>query len=147
MADLQQIFAMQKKYIFFLLAICALGWGFTPYQTIFAGLALGSFFGLYNFWLLIRKMGKFDKAMDEGKKASLGTAMRFYIRNCSCSCSHFVTRILSSHCYCYRTNDSVCTTFSRKNRIWVETPIIACEREVNETWVTRIRFGQIRFSV
>jgi ATP synthase protein I len=76
MPELQQIFVMQKKYIFFLLAICALGWGFTAYQTIFAGIALGSLFGLYNFWLLVRRMGKFDRAIDKGKKASLGTTMR-----------------------------------------------------------------------
>lgn len=77
MPELQQIFVMQKKYIFFLLSICALGWGFTAYQTIFAGIALGSLFGLYNFWLLVRRMGKFDRAIAKGKKASLGTTMRF----------------------------------------------------------------------
>ena len=78
MQDLQQVYARQKKLVFFLLAFCALGWGFTPYQTVFAGLALGSLFGLYNFWLLVRRLGKFDRALTEGKKvASLGTAVRF----------------------------------------------------------------------
>lgn len=78
MQDLQQVYAKQKKLVFFLLAFCALGWGFTPYQTVFAGLALGSLFGLYNFWLLVRRLGKFDRALTEGKKvASLGTAVRF----------------------------------------------------------------------
>jgi ATP synthase protein I len=77
MPELKQVFAMQRKYIFFLLAICALGWGFTPYQDVFLGIALGSLFGLYNFWLLIRRMDKFDRALDQGKRASLGTGMRF----------------------------------------------------------------------
>ena len=78
MLDLQQVYARQKKLIFFLLAFCALGWGFTPYPTVFAGLALGGLFGLYNFWLLVRRLEKFDRSLSEGKKvASLGTALRF----------------------------------------------------------------------
>jgi len=78
MQDLQQVFQRQKKVIFFLLAICALGWGFTPYNTVFAGLALGALFGLYNFWLLVRRLEKFDRSLSEGKKVvSLGTGLRF----------------------------------------------------------------------
>jgi len=78
MQDLQQVYVRQRKLIFFLLAICALGWGFTTYQTVFAGIALGSLFGLYNFWLLVRRLEKFDRSLNEGKKVkSLGTAMRF----------------------------------------------------------------------
>lgn len=78
MPELHHIFAMQKKMFFFLLALCALGWGFTPYQSIFAGLAVGAFFGTYNFWILVRKMDKFDKSISEGKRvASLGSALRF----------------------------------------------------------------------
>ena len=78
MQDLQQVYARQKKLIFFLLAFCALGWGFTPYQTVFAGLALGALFGLYNFWLLVRRLEKFDRSLTNGKKApSLGSALRF----------------------------------------------------------------------
>ena len=45
MLELHHIFAKQKKALFFLLALCALGWGFTPYSTVFAGIALGSLFG------------------------------------------------------------------------------------------------------
>lgn len=43
MLDLHHIFAVQKRALFFLLALCALGWGFTPYQTVFAGIAIGAF--------------------------------------------------------------------------------------------------------
>jgi len=78
MLNLHHIFAVQKKALFFLLALCALGWGFTPYQTIFAGIAVGAFFGTYNFWILVRRMEKFDRAMSEGTKApSIGTVLRF----------------------------------------------------------------------
>ena len=45
MLDLHHIFAVQKRALFFLLALCALGWGFTSYQTVFAGIAIGAFFG------------------------------------------------------------------------------------------------------
>ena len=78
MLDLHHTFAMQKKAFFFLLAICALGWGFSPYDSIFAGIALGAFFGTYNFWILVRRMEKFDRSMSEGTKApSIGMAYRF----------------------------------------------------------------------
>ena len=78
MLDLHHTFAMQKKAFFFLLAICALGWGFSPYDSIFAGIALGAFFGTYNFWILVRRMEKFDRSISEGTKvASIGTALRF----------------------------------------------------------------------
>ena len=78
MLDLHHIFAMQKKALFFLLAVCALGWGFSPYDSMFAGLALGAFFGTYNFWILVRRMEKFDRSISEGKKvASIGTVLRF----------------------------------------------------------------------
>lgn len=78
MPEMQRIFTQQKKYIIFLLGVCALGWGFTPYPTVFAGIALGSFFGLYNFWILVRRMEKFDRVISGGKgRASLGTTFRF----------------------------------------------------------------------
>ncbi|WP_431029074.1 ATP synthase subunit I [Lysinibacillus sp. LZ02] len=78
MLDLHHIFAMQKKALFFLLALSTLGWGFTAYQTVFAGIALGAFFGTYNFWILLRRMEKFDRSISEGTKApSIGTALRF----------------------------------------------------------------------
>ena len=78
MLEMQRIFAKQKKYIYFLLSACVLGWAFTPYPTVFAGLAIGSIFGLYNFWVLVRRMEKFDRVIESGKgRAKLGTSLRF----------------------------------------------------------------------
>ncbi|CAM5192141.1 ATP synthase protein I OS=Ureibacillus acetophenoni OX=614649 GN=SAMN05877842_10169 PE=4 SV=1 [Ureibacillus acetophenoni] len=78
MLDLHHIFTMQKKALFFLFALCALGWGFTPYGSIFLGIGIGAFFGTYNFWILVRRMDKFDRNFSEGKRtASIGTALRF----------------------------------------------------------------------
>lgn len=78
MQTLHDIHIRQRKILFFLLALFVLGWGFTDFKQIFAGLILGSLFGLYNFWILVRRMKRFDRAFTEGKKvASIGTAMRF----------------------------------------------------------------------
>lgn len=78
MQTMHQIFIRQKRALFFLLALFVLGWGFTDYQPIFAGLTLGSLFGLYNFIILVRRMKRFDRAIEHGKKgASIGTGLRF----------------------------------------------------------------------
>lgn len=67
-----------EESVLFLLVVCALGWGFSPYDSVFAGIALGAFFGTYNFWILVRRMEKFDRSISEGTKvASIGTALRF----------------------------------------------------------------------
>ncbi|MFD1203802.1 MULTISPECIES: ATP synthase subunit I [Sporosarcina] len=79
MHTLRQIFNRQKKALFFLSALFVLGWAFTDWKTIFAGLILGSLFGLYNFWILVRRMERFDQSITEGKerKSIGGTALRF----------------------------------------------------------------------
>jgi ATP synthase protein I len=78
MDGLREIYTRLKKMIFFILAFCVIGWGFTPYQEVFAGLIIGTLFGIYNMWILVRRMEKFDRAVAEGSKVrSLGTALRF----------------------------------------------------------------------
>jgi len=78
MQTLQEIHNKQRKSLFFLVSIFAFGWIFTECKPIFAGLILGSLFGLYNFWILVRKMERYDRKFSEGKNvASLGTILRF----------------------------------------------------------------------
>lgn len=78
MDGLREIYDRLKKMMYFILAAFVLGWGLTPYQAIFAGLTIGSLFGIYNMWILVRRMDKFDRAVAEGSKVrSLGTALRF----------------------------------------------------------------------
>ena len=78
MEGLREIYTRLKKMIFFILAIFVIGWGFTSYQEVFAGLIIGTLFGIYNMWILVRKMERFDRAVAEGSKVrSLGTALRF----------------------------------------------------------------------
>jgi ATP synthase protein I len=77
MYQYNNLWTRSRKYILYLLAGYVLGWGFTPYQTIFLGLILGTSFSLYNLWLLIRKSKQFQKAMEEGRAArSIGTISR-----------------------------------------------------------------------
>ncbi len=77
MQTMQDIFTRQKRALFFLLALLILGWAFTGAKEIFAGLMLGLIFGLYNFWILNRRLIQFDKKLDQGKRGSLGSGLRF----------------------------------------------------------------------
>ncbi|MBD7984637.1 ATP synthase subunit I [Sporosarcina sp. Sa2YVA2] len=79
MHTMRQIFNRQKKAVFFLLALFVIGWAFTDFKPVFAGLILGSFFGLYNFWIIVRRMDRFDEKISQGKetKSIGGTALRF----------------------------------------------------------------------
>lgn len=72
------MFARQRRWMFSLLSIYVLGWGFTSYQSIFLGLVLGTSLSLFNLWLMVRKMDKFGDAVSQGKKVrSLGSFSRF----------------------------------------------------------------------
>ena len=78
MVEMHRIYRRLRKYIFVFLLVCALGWFFTSFQTVFAGLALGALCGLFNFWNLVRKMESFGRKVEKGQKArSLGTLIRF----------------------------------------------------------------------
>ncbi|WP_442596902.1 ATP synthase subunit I [Neobacillus sp. D3-1R] len=77
MSDLNQLFQRQRRYMFLLLAVYVLGWGFTSYQSIFAGLILGTVFSFMILLLLARRAQSFDKAVTQGKKVrSLGSLSR-----------------------------------------------------------------------
>jgi ATP synthase protein I len=80
MPDFRVMFNRQRKWIFYLLSIYVLGWGFTPYQTIFLGLILGTCFSYLNLWILVRKTESFDKKVSAGKKPkSLGSLSRMAV--------------------------------------------------------------------
>lgn len=78
MQDLQLLMKFQLKYLLYLLALFVLGWGFTSYKSLFAGLILGTVVGLFNMWLLGRQSMKVTQAAVDGKKArSLGSLSRY----------------------------------------------------------------------
>jgi ATP synthase protein I len=77
MSDIRAIYFRVRKYQFFILSICVLGWGFTESKQIFAGLILGTTLSLFNLWLMARKMDQFGKAVEQGGKVrSLGSLSR-----------------------------------------------------------------------
>ncbi|ANB61235.1 ATP synthase subunit I [Anoxybacteroides amylolyticum] len=74
---MQQMVQRQQKYLFYLLSLYTLGWGFTNYKTVFASLILGTAISLFLLWNLVRKVAKFGRAVAQGKKVrSLGTFTR-----------------------------------------------------------------------
>lgn len=77
MPEFKIMYIRQRKYMFILLSLYVLGWGFTSYQTVFLGLLLGTSLSLYNLWLIIRRIDRFGEAATKGRKVkSLGTASR-----------------------------------------------------------------------
>ena len=78
MAELDQMLKRQLRYIIYILAFLVLGWGFTDYQAIFAGLIIGTAFSMFNIWLLARKSGQVGEAAASGRSVrSIGSASRF----------------------------------------------------------------------
>ncbi|MCQ6274613.1 ATP synthase subunit I [Bacillus sp. V3B] len=77
MSEYNMIFIRSRKYIVNLLAVYAIGWGFTSYQSIFLGLILGTSLSLFNLWLLVRKTDQFGDVVEKGgKMRSLGFLSR-----------------------------------------------------------------------
>ena len=77
MPAVQVLFTRYRSYFFYLLALFVLGWGFTSYKTVFAGLVLGTCASFFNLWLLYRKTWQLTSAIKEGKTVySLGSLSR-----------------------------------------------------------------------
>ncbi|MGG3625330.1 ATP synthase subunit I [Bacillus gobiensis] len=77
MSDPSLMLRRQLKYLFFILAVCFLGAGFTMFKTEFQGLILGTVFSMMNLWLLVRRMKAFGQAAENGKAfRSVGSAAR-----------------------------------------------------------------------
>lgn len=77
MPEYYAMFARQRKYLFYLLSIYVLGWGFTPYQPVFLGLIIGTSLSLFNLWLMIKKVDQFGEAVvNGGKIRSIGLFSR-----------------------------------------------------------------------
>lgn len=77
MPELQQLFNRHRKFMLYLLSLFVLGWGFTPYHSIFLGLILGTSISLFNHWLTMRKTKRFsDSVASERPVRSLGTMTR-----------------------------------------------------------------------
>ncbi|MFX3624432.1 MAG: ATP synthase subunit I [Ectobacillus sp.] len=67
MIDMHQLVQRQKKYMYYLLAIFVLCWGFTPYQRVFLGLILGTAVSFLGLRLVARRT---DKLLDRVTKGN-----------------------------------------------------------------------------
>jgi ATP synthase protein I len=77
MPEIKDMYLRQRKYIFLLISVYVLGWGFTDYKAVFLGLIFGTSLSLFNLWLMVRNARKFEDAVLNGKKVrSLGTFSR-----------------------------------------------------------------------
>ncbi|HEY4566462.1 ATP synthase subunit [Planococcaceae bacterium Storch 2/2-2] len=78
MQTLPEIVRRIYSYALGIIGAFGIGYAVTSYKAMFAGLTLGMLFGLYNLWILNRRLKKFDQAMERGsRRLSLGTALRF----------------------------------------------------------------------
>ncbi|SHM62193.1 ATP synthase subunit I [Gracilibacillus kekensis] len=77
MDQYKRMITRQRKWMFYLLALFVLGWGFTPYPRIFLGLLLGTALSLYSLWVMQRKIDRFGQAVQEGGRITgIGTFTR-----------------------------------------------------------------------
>ncbi|PSL45782.1 ATP synthase protein I [Salsuginibacillus halophilus] len=68
------------QWTMYAMALYALGWGFTPYTPVFAGLLLGGAFSLYNVWSMYQKIRKLGEAAASGGRfMTLGTLSRLAV--------------------------------------------------------------------
>ncbi|TDQ38735.1 ATP synthase subunit I [Aureibacillus halotolerans] len=78
MHDISRAYRRQTQLLLFALALFVVGWGFSELQEFFLGLKLGTVLGMFNHWLLARKIKQFGTAIVQGRSVkSLGTASRF----------------------------------------------------------------------
>ncbi|RPF54106.1 ATP synthase subunit I [Aquisalibacillus elongatus] len=79
MKDYTYMMSRQLKWLFYLVAVFVLGYGFTDYQPFFAGMILGAGISTFNLWLLQVKINRIGQGVvdrDE-KKRTLGMLTRF----------------------------------------------------------------------
>ncbi len=77
MNQYKKMITRQRKWMFYLLALFVLGWGFTPYPRIFLGLLLGTALSLYSLWVMQRKIDRFGQAVQHGGRTTgIGTFTR-----------------------------------------------------------------------
>lgn len=80
MLELQQLYDRIRKYLYYLLALFVLGWGFTYYETVFLGLILGTSLSFFNLRLLVKRTNRFGEVVVKGKKMrSFGMLTRMAI--------------------------------------------------------------------
>ncbi|NIK11855.1 ATP synthase subunit I [Alkalibacillus almallahensis] len=78
MTDYATMANRQRSWMLYALAISVAGWGFTDYETVFAGLILGLVIGLFNLFLLQKRVDVIgEKAANNQTAKSFGSLSRF----------------------------------------------------------------------
>ena len=80
MNEYRQMFRRQVKYLFYVLSLYVVGWGFTPYPKIFLSLILGASFSFYHLWSMYHKINRLGQAVINKKKVrTLGSLQRLAV--------------------------------------------------------------------
>ncbi|MET3684261.1 ATP synthase protein I [Alkalibacillus flavidus] len=78
MTDYATMANRQRKWMLYALAISFAGWGLTDYKPVFAGLILGLLVGLFNLFLLQKRVDVIgEKAANNQAAKSFGMLSRF----------------------------------------------------------------------
>ncbi|MFD3446680.1 ATP synthase subunit I [Microbacteriaceae bacterium 4G12] len=67
MVDMHVLVQRQKKYMYYILALCVACWGFTPYKRVFLGLILGTIVSFIGLRLVAKKTDKLLDRVTEGQ--------------------------------------------------------------------------------
>lgn len=81
MIEVHELVQRQKKYMYNLLALFVLGWGFTSYKDVFLGLIIGTIFGFLSLRIVAHKTDKLlDRVTQGGTVKYKATAVSTYSR-------------------------------------------------------------------
>ena len=81
MIDVHGLVQRQKKYMYYLLALLVLGWGFTSYKDVFLGLIIGTIFSFLSLRIIARRTDKLLDRVTNGENVKFkATAVSTYSR-------------------------------------------------------------------
>ncbi|MGF9963969.1 ATP synthase subunit I [Bacillus rhizoplanae] len=81
MIEVHELVQRQKKYMYNLLALFVLGWGFTSYKDVFLGLIIGTIFGFLSLRIVAHKTDRLLDRVTQGENIKYkATAVSTYSR-------------------------------------------------------------------
>src|SRR5699024_11283966 len=96
MSDYREMAKRQRKWMYVIIVMIAIGSFVLPYEYFFYGLLLGAAISFYNLWLLQRRTELLgDSAEKYGKRKGVGTASR--LAAAALGVDRKSTRLNSSH--------------------------------------------------
>lgn len=79
MIDVHGLVQRQKKYMYYLLALLVLGWGFTSYKDVFLGLIIGTIFSFLSLRIIARRTDKLLDRVTNGENVKFKATSGKYI--------------------------------------------------------------------